>query len=143
MTMAQAKTGDTVRVHYKGSLSDGTVFDTSRNRDPLEVTLGSGQLIPGFENAVLGMETGEERRVTIPAEDAYGPRREELILEVPRGRFPPDIEPEVGKQLRMTQEGHDFVVVVQDVKEDSVTLDANHPLAGKELIFELELVEVR
>ncbi len=141
--MAQAKTGDTVRVHYKGSLSDGTVFDTSRNRDPLEVTLGSGQLIPGFENAVLGMETGEERRVTIPAEDAYGPRREELILEVPRGRFPPDIEPEVGKQLRMTQEGHDFVVVVQDVKEDSVTLDANHPLAGKELIFELELVEVR
>ena len=141
--MAQARTGDTVRVHYKGSLSDGTVFDTSRNRDPLEVTLGSGQLIPGFENAVLGMETGEERRVTIPAEDAYGPRREELILEVPRGRFPPDIEPEVGKQLRMTQEGHDFVVVVQDVKEDSVTLDANHPLAGKELIFELELVEVR
>ncbi len=141
--MAQAKTGDTVRVHYKGSLSDGTVFDTSRNRDPLEVTLGSGQLIPGFENAVLGMETGEERRVTIPAEDAYGPRRDELILEVPRGRFPPDIEPEVGKQLRMTQEGHDFVVVVQDVKEDSVTLDANHPLAGKELIFELELVEVR
>ena len=141
--MAQAKTGDTVRVHYKGSLSDGTVFDTSRNRDPLEVTLGSGQLIPGFENAVLGMETGEERRVTIPAEDAYGPRREELILEVPRGRFPPDIEPEVGKQLRMTQEGHDFVDVVQDVKEGSVTLDANHQLAGKELIFELELVEVR
>ncbi|HLV26252.1 MAG TPA: peptidylprolyl isomerase [Gemmatimonadales bacterium] len=141
--MSQAKTGDTVRVHYQGSLSDGTVFDSSRGRDPLEVTLGSSQLIPGFENALLGMQTGEERRVTIPADEAYGQRREELILEVPRDKFPPTIEPEIGKQLRMTQEGHDFVVVVQDIRDDLVMLDANHPLAGKELTFELELVEVR
>src|SRR5690606_2282842 len=135
--MPQAQAGNTVRVHYTGNLDDGTVFDSSRGRDPLEVKLGAGQVIPGFEQALLGMNPGEERRVTIPAEEAYGPKRPELMLEVPRGQLPPTIEPAVGQQLKMSQEGQEFVVTVQDVKDDAVTLDANHPLAGENLTFQL------
>lgn len=141
--MTQAKSGNTVRVHYTGSLADGTQFDSSRGRDPLEVTLGSGMVIPGFEKALLGMSTGEERRVVIPAADAYGPRRDELMLDVPRSQIPPTLEPAVGQKLQLTQDGREFVVTVKDIKDDIVTLDANHPLAGEDLTFELELVEVR
>lgn len=140
--MAQAHTGDTVRVHYTGKLGDGEVFDSSRDRDPLEFTLGGGQVIAGFDDAVTGMQPGDEKTVTIPAEQAYGPRRDEMVGEVPRAQFPPNIEPKVGQQLQMQQNGQNFVVTVADVSDEVVRLDANHPLAGKDLTFELELVEI-
>lgn len=140
--MTQAHTGDTVRVHYTGKLGDGEVFDSSRDRDPLEFTLGGGQVIAGFDDAVTGMKPGDEKTVTIPAEQAYGPRRDEMVGEVPRAQFPPNIEPQVGQQLQMQQNGQNFVVTVADVSDEVVRLDANHPLAGKDLTFELELVEI-
>jgi peptidylprolyl isomerase len=140
--MAAARTGDTVRVHYTGRLEDGEVFDSSRGRDPLEFTLGGGQVIAGFDDAVTGMEPGDEKTVTIPAAQAYGPRREEMTGEVPRAQFPPNIAPRVGQQLQMQQGGQSFVVTVREVTDEAVLLDANHPLAGKDLTFELELVEV-
>jgi peptidylprolyl isomerase len=141
--MQKATKGTTVQVHYTGKLGDGSVFDSSRGRDPLEFTVGSGQVIAGFDRAVDGMATGDSKTVTIPADDAYGERREELLITVDRSQFPDTIEPEVGQQLQMTQEGQVAVVTVADVSEAGVTLDANHPLAGKELIFDLELMEVR
>jgi FKBP-type peptidyl-prolyl cis-trans isomerase 2 len=140
--MEQARTGDTVRIHYTGKLGDGEVFDSSRDREPLEFTLGGGQVIAGFDAAVTGMQPGDEKTVTIPAEEAYGPRRDEMVGEVPRAQFPPNIEPQVGQQLQMQQNGQSFVVTVAGVSDDVVRLDANHPLAGKDLTFELELVEI-
>lgn len=140
--MAQAKPGDTVRVHYTGRLDDGTVFDSSRDRDPLEFKLGEGQVIPGFENAVSGMAAGDEQTVKIPPDNAYGEKREDLVFAVPRDQFPPDIEPEVGQQLQVQQGDQVAVVRVADISDEGVMLDANHPLAGKELIFDVELVEV-
>jgi peptidylprolyl isomerase len=141
--MQKATKGTTVQVHYTGKLGDGSVFDSSRGRDPLEFTVGSGQVIAGFDDAVDGMATGDSKTVTIPANDAYGERREDLLITVDRSQFPDTIEPEVGQQLQMTQEGQVAVVTVADVSEANVTLDANHPLAGKDLIFDLELVEVK
>lgn len=141
--MAQAKQGDTVKVNYIGKLKDGTVFDTSEGREPLEFTLGQGQLIPGFEEAVEGMEPGQTNTVNIPAEKAYGPRNEDWIIEVEREEFPDDLEPAVGQQLQLRQEnGQEILVVVTDVANDKVTLDANHPLAGHDLIFEIQLMEI-
>jgi peptidylprolyl isomerase len=140
--MSQVSSGDTVRVHYTGRLGEGEVFDSSRQREPLEFTVGVGQVIPGFERAVEGMAPGEEKTVTVPAEQAYGPRRDELLLTVERGRLPAHLEPEVGQQLQMNQGGQVAVVTVAEVSRESVTLDANHPLAGRELTFELELVEI-
>jgi peptidylprolyl isomerase len=141
--MAQAKDGDTVKVHYTGKLQDGTVFDTSEEREPLEFTIGNGQVIPGFETAVAGMEPNETKTASIPADKAYGPRREEMMLEVERTHFPDDLKPEVGQQLQMRRpDGQVFVVAVSDVSEESVTLDANHPLAGEDLTFEITLVEI-
>lgn len=140
--MAQAQTGDTVRVHYTGRLGEGEVFDSSQGRDPLEFTVGGGQVIAGFDEAVTGMAPGDEKTVVIPAEQAYGPRRDEMTGEVPRAQFPPDIEPQVGQQLQMKQAGQDFVVTVTEVSDETVRLDANHPLAGKDLTFDLELVEI-
>jgi peptidylprolyl isomerase len=140
--MQAANTGDTVRVHYTGRLEDGSVFDSSAGRDPLEFRLGGGEVIPGFEEAVTGMAPGEERRVTIPADEAYGPRREELVLVVSRAELPAELEPEVGQQLQMSQDGQDFVVTISDVTEQDVVLDANHPLAGEDLTFELQLVDI-
>lgn len=140
--MVSAKAGDRVRVHYTGTLADGSVFDSSAGRDPLEFTVGSGQVIPGFDEAVSGMKPGEEQTVTIPAVEAYGARREELVIEVERQRLPDDLEPEVGQQLQLSQEGQSFVVRVTDVSEGSVTLDANHPLAGEDLTFQLQLVDI-
>ena len=142
--MAQAENGRTVRVHYTGKLADGSVFDSSNGRDPLEFQVGSGQVIPGFDSAVEGMTPGESRTVRIPPEQAYGERREELLLKVDRSQFPDGANPEPGQQFQMSQQGgQSFVVNVTEVDGDKVVLDANHPLAGEELTFELELVEVK
>ncbi|RMG59214.1 MAG: peptidylprolyl isomerase [Deltaproteobacteria bacterium] len=139
----QVKAGDTVKVHYTGSLEDGTVFDSSRERDPLEFTVGEGKLIAGFENAVIGMAVGESKKVNIPSEEAFGPHREELVLEVEKSMFPPHINPFEGQQLQIPQQdGRTVAVTVTKITDDKVTLDANHPLAGKDLIFDIEVVEI-
>ncbi len=141
--MAEATKGDTVKVHYTGKLQDDTVFDSSREREPLEFELGKGQMIPGFEAAVTGMEPGEEKSIHIPAEQAYGPRRDDMMVTVKKEEFPADVDPRVGQQLQVKREnGHVFNVVVADVQGSSVVLDANHPLAGKDLYFDIELVEI-
>lgn len=141
--MANAQDGDTVHIHYTGRLDDGSVFDTSADRDPLSFTLGEGQVIPGFEEAVRGMETGETKTTTIEPEKAYGPRRDELTMDFPREQLPAEMEPEVGQQLRMqTAEGQSFQVTVVGTSDATVQLDANHPLAGRALTFDIELVKI-
>ena len=141
--MSNAKNGDKVKVHYTGKLNDGTVFDSSADSDPLEFTLGQRQLIPGFESAVDGMAVGEKKTIQIQPDDAYGPHRDELVFEVQRGVLPDEIDPEVGQMLQYQQEdGTAVPLTITGVSEGSVTLDGNHPLAGKELTFELELVEI-
>jgi peptidylprolyl isomerase len=141
--MAQAQLGDTVQVHYTGRLVDGTTFDSSAQGDPLEFTLGQGSLIPGFEQAVLGMQPEDSKTVAIPSEQAYGPHRAELLISVERQEFPTDIQPHIGQRLQMTQnDGTPVPVVVTAVTEADVTLDANHPLAGQELIFDITLVAI-
>jgi peptidylprolyl isomerase len=140
---AQAEIGDTVRVHYTGTLDDGTEFDSSIGREPLQFTVGAGQMIPGFEQAVIGMRLGESETVIIPTDQAYGPYHEELVVVVPREQLPPDVEPEVGQQLTMSQpDGQPVPVTVIDVSEGNVTIDANHSLAGEDLTFDIELVEI-
>jgi peptidylprolyl isomerase len=142
--MPEAKQNDTVRVHYTGRLDDGSVFDSSLEREPIEFTIGEGHVIPGFEQAVVGMNPGETKTVRILSDDAYGPYREDMVLTVERSQFPPDIEPTVGQALQVQQSnGEPFVVTVSEVSEASVKLDANHPLAGKDLTFEIQLVEIR
>jgi peptidylprolyl isomerase len=140
--MAEAKSGDTVRVHYTGTLDDGTVFDSSEGRDPLEFTLGAGHVIAGFDRGVTGMQPGDERTVVIPAEDAYGEPREELVLQVPRSQFPEGVIPESGRKLQMSDGQNTFVVTVAEVRDEVVLLDANHDLAGKQLTFRLTLVDM-
>jgi peptidylprolyl isomerase len=140
--MPQARRGDTVRVHYTGRFADGEVFDSSRDRDPLEFTLGAGQVIEGFDAAVEGMAAGEQKTVTIPADQAYGPHRSDLVLQVGREHFRDHLEPVVGQQLEMSRGGDSLVVKVAGVEENRVTLDANHPLAGMDLVFDLELLLV-
>jgi len=141
--MAQAQIGDMVKVHYTGRLADGTTFDTSMEREPLEFTLGEGELIPGFEQAVLGMVVGASRTTSIPAAQAYGPHHAERVIEVERHHLPPDLQPELGQQLQMTRpDGTQITVVVTTITETQVTLDANHPLAGRDLIFDIMLVEI-
>jgi peptidylprolyl isomerase len=141
--MAQAKTGDSVRVHYTGTFDDGTVFDSSAEREPLEFTVGSGMVIAGFDLAIAGMEPGQKKTVNIPAEEAYGPRSEELVAEIGRDRLPTDMELEIGQQLQVgLADGEQAVVLIVDLSETTVTLDANHPMAGMTLNFDLELVEI-
>jgi peptidylprolyl isomerase len=141
--MPQAKRGDTVKVHYTGTLDDGTEFDSSRGGDPLSFTLGGGNIIPGFERAIEGMETGESRTVTIPAEEAYGARRNELVQDLPRSAIPDDIELNRGLVLHAEGPGGETLVfTVAAFDEGTVTVDGNHPLAGRDLTFALELVEV-
>ncbi|HUV80123.1 MAG TPA: peptidylprolyl isomerase [Candidatus Bathyarchaeia archaeon] len=142
--MTRAKYGNTVKVHYTGKLGDGTVFDSSLDRDPLQFTLGEGQMIPGFEQAVVGMSLNESKTVTIPMDQAYGPHREEMVTVIERNQIPENMQQlEVGQQLQIQQDdGQTFLVVVTDVSESSATLDANHPLAGKDLTFDLQLVEI-
>ena len=141
--MRRAQTGDTVSVHYTGTLADGSVFDSSRGREPLEFTVGGGRVIPGFDAAVAGMAVGEQKTVTIVADQAYGAHRPELMVEVDRAQFPTDVEPEIGQQLQLSRGGQQFVVTVRDVSDGSLLLDGNHPLAGEDLTFALELVGVQ
>jgi len=141
--MAQAKNGDTVKVHYTGKLEDGTVFDTSVERDPLQFTIGEGRVIPGFEQGIIGMNPGESKTTKVPADKAYGPHRKEMVLVVDRNQFPVDSKPKIGQQLQSRQaDGRTIRVKVTDVSESSVTLDANHPLAGKDITFDIRLVEI-
>ena len=142
--MAQAKSGDEVSVHYKGRFEDGTVFDQSDPDKPLKFTLGNRQVIAGFERAVAGMAIGDSKTITIAAGDAYGDRRPDLVLEVDRDRVPPDVDPQVGQRYEMEKEsGEKFRVIVTHVTAETVTLDANHPLAGKDLTFDIELVGIQ
>jgi FKBP-type peptidyl-prolyl cis-trans isomerase 2 len=142
--MTKAKQGSTVKVHYEGKLEDGTLFDSSRKRgEPIEFEIGSGQLIPGFENAVDGMESGEKKTVNIPCDEAYGKRREELVQQIPISDFPENITPKEGQRLKIGEKDkQQLIVEITDVSDDNVTVDGNHPLAEKDLTFELELVEV-
>lgn len=141
--MQQVKSGDKVKVHYHGKLRSGETFDSSQGREPLEFTVGSGQVIKGFDQGVMGMQVGDKRTVEIAVHDAYGAKQDEMIIEFPRNQFPPDMKPEAGMQLMMNNgAGQSFPVTVTEVKEESVILDANHPLAGQDLIFDIELVEI-
>ena len=142
-TPEHAETGDTVRVHYTGRLQNGEIFDTSTGDEPLEFTLGQGQMITGFEQAVLGMQVGDNKTVTIPVDEAYGPRRDDLLLEVNRDDLPEDLEPEVGMLLQSSQpDGSITVFTITEVTEAMIKVDGNHPLAGQELTFGIELVEI-
>ncbi|MBL26467.1 MAG: peptidylprolyl isomerase [Rhodospirillaceae bacterium] len=141
--MSSVKSGDTVKVHYTGRLDDGTQFDTSSGREPLELTVGSGNIIPGFENSVIGMSPGDTKTVTVPSGEAYGDHRPDMVQTVSRDQIPPEVEVAPGVQLRASnQNGQPFLLTVVDVSDDSVTVDANHPLAGKDLTFDIELVEI-
>jgi peptidylprolyl isomerase len=142
--MQQAKQGDTVKVHYNGRLTDGTEFDSSEGRQPLEFEVGSGTVIKGFDDGVTNMSVGEKKTVLIPADDAYGPREEERVIEFPRSNFPPDIKPEVGMTLNMhDDEGEVYRVIITEINAETIILDGNHPLAGQDLIFDIELIDVK
>jgi len=141
--MAQVQDGDTVMVHYTGKLGDGTIFDTTTNRDPMQFMIGEGQIIPLFEQALIGMGAGESKILEISADEAYGPHHEELVLAVDRNVFSEDAQPEVGWQFEVCRpDSPSIVAMVTEVTESSATLDANHPLAGKDLIFDIQLVEI-
>jgi len=141
--MEKVKSGDNVKVHYHGKLQDGTTFDSSEGREPLEFTAGTGQVIKGFDNAVIDMAPGEKKTVHIPVDEAYGPRNEDMMMEYPISEFPADMNPEPGMQLHMSDNtGNVFPVTIAEVLDEVVILDANPPLAGKDLIFEIELVAI-
>jgi peptidylprolyl isomerase len=141
--MAQVKAGDKVRVHYHGKLTNGTTFDSSEGREPLEFTVGEGQVIKGFDDALLEMNIGDKKTVNIPVENAYGQRTDDMMMEYPLAEFPADMKAEIGMELHMSDNmGNVFPVVITEIKPDSVVLDANHPLAGEDLVFEIELVSI-
>lgn len=141
--MAEARSGSTVRVHYTGRLPDGTLLHSTRDGEPLRFTLGEGEVLPGLEEAVEGMTPGEQKTVWMTPDMAYGPHRDDLVLTVSRGRFPEHIQPEPGQRLQMRRQGEPTVIVtVVDVLEEDVLLDGNHPLAGQDVTFELELLEI-
>ncbi len=141
--MGQVKSGDKIKVHYHGKLISGETFDSSAGREPLEFEVGSGAVIPGFDEGVTGMAVGEKKTVNIPFDEAYGARNPEMVIEMPKDRFPKDLDIEVGMPLGMSdQQGQQFQVTIVEIKEEVVMLDANHPLAGQDLIFDLELVEI-
>ena len=141
--MSKVENDSKVKVHYTGTLEDGTVFDSSREREPLEFTVGGGEMIKGFDAAVVGMAVGESKKFTIAAEDAYGERRDEMVFQVERSQLPEGMEPEVGQHLQTEAEGgHPVVLEIIAVEEAKVTLDGNHPLAGKDLNFDIELMEI-
>ena len=141
--MTQAKTGDTVRVHYTGTLADGSQFDSSEGREPMEFTLGNGDLIPGFEDATLGMSVNDKKSVTIPADEAYGPHDPDMVQEIDRSDLPPDVPLETGLRLQAeADDGSTVLVTITTITDQTVILDGNHPLAGKDLTFDIELVEI-
>jgi len=141
--MTTAKSGDTVRIHYTGTLSDGSTFDSSEGRDPLEFTLGTGQVIVGFDKAVDGMAVGENKTVNIPCDEAYGPSNPDARQDFPRDKVPDDVPLEIGTRLQLSgPSGQPIMVVVAEVTDETVVLDGNHPLAGQDLTFALELVEI-
>ncbi len=141
--MSEAKKGDRVKVHYTGKLTDGSVFDSSRDREPLEFELGAGMMISGFDAAVTGMKVGDTKTAEIPSAEAYGEHNDEMVISVPKTQLPEGLTPEVGQQLGMQQpNGQSIPVRVTKVEEESIEIDANHPLAGKDLVFDLELVEI-
>jgi len=141
--MAKVKYGDVVRVQYTGSLEDGTVFSKTKEQEPLEFTLGKGQIIPGLENAIVGMELDELKTIKVNAEDAFGPRLDELVITVDRNKLPEDLKFEIGDRLKVPREdGQTTSVKVTSISERNVTLDANHPLSGKNLIFDIKLLEI-
>jgi peptidylprolyl isomerase len=141
--MTKAKKGDKVKVHYKGYLEDGTIFDSSEGKDPLAVTLGSGAVIPGFDAALLGMETGDTKTVLIPMDQAYGQHNAEMVMQMPKSQIPPDLTPEIGDKLEVGgASGELMMVEVLDIDDEFIVLDANPPLAGKDLTFDLELVAI-
>ena len=140
----QAKKGDKVKVHYHGRLNDGTTFDSSQDRQPLEFEVGSGMVIKGFDEGVTGMSVGDKKTISIPPEEAYGQRHEEMVIAFSRSNFPPDIEPEIGMTLNMHSEnGQELPVVITAINDNTITLDANHPLAGQELVFDIELLDIK
>ena len=141
--MDQVKTGDRVKINYTGKLEDGNVFDSSQNRPPLDFVVGSGDVMPGIENGVIGMEVGDTKTIEILTEEAFGPRREELVVEVMKGDIPKHITPTIGQRLQIRMPDNQYVTVtITDMNADTVTLDANHPLAGYTLLFDIELVEI-
>lgn len=141
--MREVRNGDTIKVHYRGRLEDGTVFDSSEGRDPLQFEVGSGMVIPGFDKGVLGMTVGQKKTINIPVDEAYGPVQEEMYMEFPINRFPEDMKPEVGMSLNMSNgSGQAIPVVIAEVQDEVVILDANHPLAGEDLTFDLDLVDI-
>ena len=141
--MSQAKKENIVHIHYTGTLEDGTIFDSSKEREPLTFTLGGDMVIPGFDNMVMGMTVGETKTETIPAKDAYGEKRDDLILSVEKTQLPPDMKPTVGIKLQAPmQNGQVAVLIITDMTDTHVTLDGNHDLAGKDLTFEIELVKI-
>lgn len=141
--MSEAKSGDIVRINYTGTLTDGTRFDSSEGREPLEFQVGSGQIISGLDREVEGMKVGDRQTVTVPAEEAYGPHDAAKVQKVPRNALPPELEPQQGMQLQArTPDGGQVALVVTAIDEQAVTLDANHPLAGKDLVFDIEIVEI-
>ena len=140
--MSGIQDGETVLVHYKGQLKDGTVFDSSAGREPLEVAVGQGQVIPGFEQALRGMEVGDSKSFDVPCAEAYGPRSDEMVFELPRAQMADDVQPEPGQTLQLTVEGGgQYMVQVVAVTDEIVKVDGNHPLAGQDLNFEIEVVE--
>lgn len=141
--MQQVKSGDKVKVHYHGKLRSGETFDSSEGREPLEFTVGGGQVIKGFDNGVLGMQVGDKKTVEIPVQDAYGEKDDNAIFEFPKEQFPADMQPEAGMQLMMNNgAGQQFPVTITEVRENTVVLDANHQLAGQDLVFDIELVSI-
>ncbi|RYE24942.1 MAG: peptidylprolyl isomerase [Sphingobacteriales bacterium] len=141
--MQQVKSGDTVNVHYHGKLTDGSTFDSSEGREPLQFTVGQGQVIKGFDEALVDMKVGDKKTVNIPVAEAYGERKDDMLMEYPKSDFPPDMKPEAGMQLQMSDnQGNVFPVMIAEVLEDAVVLDANHPLAGQDLVFDIELVSI-
>lgn len=141
--MQKVKNGDKVKVHYHGKLTNGETFDSSEGRQPLEFEVGSGMVIKGFDDGVTGMSVGEKKTINIPYNEAYGPRNAEMVIDVPKENFPKDMQIEIGMPLMMSDtSGQNLEVVVTQIKENSVVLDANHPLAGQDLVFDIELVEL-
>ncbi|MFA6385058.1 MAG: peptidylprolyl isomerase [Candidatus Omnitrophota bacterium] len=141
--MTTAKHGDTVKIHYTGKLEDGTLFDSSASREPLEFTIGKSKIIAGFEQAIIGMKPGDSKTVNIPVEQAYGAHRPDMVVSVDRKELPPDLKPVLGQQLQVSQDENNVIVVcVTAVTDTHVTLDANHPLAGKNLVFDIKLVGI-